>query len=152
MFTVFTTLRKALVVSVQKTKKFEHENKSLASERRNFEQQKWGLQQQIEQLEGEQMTIKNRLRKDKEQLESELDNKKLMLMRNQASVAELTAQKESMKGQVDEYEAKIKKLISELETESKMHIQKVNELHEHYMGYKSESAELQARVSLYKSE
>jgi hypothetical protein len=66
--------------------------------------------------------MKNRQRKDKEQLESELDNKKLMLMRNQASLAELTAQKESMKGQVDEYETKIKKLISELETESKMHI------------------------------
>ena len=43
-------------------------------------------------------------------------------------------------------EVKIKKLIRELETdpsgESKMHIVKVNELHEHYMGYKSESAEL----------
>jgi hypothetical protein len=42
--------------------------------------------------------MKSRLRKDNEQLESELDNKKLMLMRNMASVAELTAQKDSMKG------------------------------------------------------
>ena len=47
-----------------------------------------------------------------------------------------------MKNQIDEYEGKIKKLINELENESKKHITKVNELHEHYMGFKSESAEL----------
>jgi len=53
---------------------------------------------------------------------------------------------------VEEYEGKIKRLIGELETTSKNHITKVNELHEHYMGYKSESAELQARIALYKNE
>jgi len=47
-----------------------------------------------------------------------------------------------MKVLIEEYEAKIKKLIGELEIESKKHITKVSELHEHYMGYKSESAEL----------
>lgn len=53
---------------------------------------------------------------------------------------------------MEEYEGKIKRLIGELETTSKNHITKVNELHEHYMGYKSESAELQARIALYKNE
>jgi hypothetical protein len=43
-------------------------------------------------------------------------------------------------------------LIGELETTSKNHIGKVNELHEHYMGFKSESAELSARINLYKTE
>ena len=57
-----------------------------------------------------------------------------------------------MKSQIEEYEDKIKRLIGELEGVSKNHITKVNELHEHYMGYKSENAELQARVTLYKTE
>ena len=57
-----------------------------------------------------------------------------------------------MKVLVEEYEGKIKKLIGELETESKKHITKVAELHEHYMGFKSETAELQALVNIYKAE
>ena len=39
-----------------------------------------------------------------------------------------------MKTQIDEYETKIKTLLSELEQSSKSHIKEVKQLHEHYMG------------------
>jgi hypothetical protein len=55
-----------------------------------------------------------------------------------------------LKAQIDEYEAKIKALINELESNSKKHIRDVNDLHEHYMGFKSSAAELKTRVSIYK--
>lgn len=42
-----------------------------------------------------------------------------------------------MKNQIEEYEHKIKTLISEFEIESKKHIREVSDLHEHYMGFKS---------------
>lgn len=55
-----------------------------------------------------------------------------------------------MKKQVEEYENKIKKLIKEFEDESKKHIKEVNELHEHFRGYKSSSLELEERIKHYK--
>lgn len=72
----------------------------------------------------------------------EIDSKKMECIRTQSNITELQTQKSSMKKQIEEYENKIKKLIGELETTSKNHITKVNEIHEHYMGFKSESAEL----------
>jgi hypothetical protein len=39
-----------------------------------------------------------------------------------------------MKNQLDEYEQKIKGLLSELEVNSKNHIKEVKQLHEHYLG------------------
>jgi hypothetical protein len=48
-----------------------------------------------------------------------------------------------MKKQLDEYEAKIKKLILEFEEESKKHIRELNEVHEQYRGYKTTSMELE---------
>ncbi len=57
-----------------------------------------------------------------------------------------------MKNQLDEYENKIKKLIKELEEESKKHIKEINELHEYYRGYKNSSKELEERIKHYKSD
>ena len=82
----------------------------------------------------------------------EIDSLKMECVRTTANWTELQTQKSVMKSQIEEYEDKIKRLINELEITSKNHIGKVNELHEHYMGYKSESAELQARINLQKSE
>lgn len=51
-----------------------------------------------------------------------------------------------MKKQLDEYETKIKKLILEFEEASKKHIRELNEVHEHYRGYKSSTIELEQRI------
>jgi len=48
-------------------------------------------------------------------LETEIDDKKGLLMRYSADVAEINSQKQSLKSQVDEYEQKIKSLILDLE-------------------------------------
>ncbi len=48
-----------------------------------------------------------------------------------------------MKRQIDEYEMKIKKLIIEFEEESKKHIRELNEVHEQYRCYKTNSMELE---------
>jgi hypothetical protein len=53
---------------------------------------------------------------------------------------------------VAEYEAKIKELLGELEQQSKRHMREVGELHDHYIGYKSKAAELQARVQMYQAD
>ena len=57
-----------------------------------------------------------------------------------------------MKKQLDEYETKIKKLIIEFEDSSKKHIRELNEVHEHYRGFKSSSIELEQRIQHYKQE
>lgn len=51
-----------------------------------------------------------------------------------------------MKKQLDEYEGKIKKMIVEFEEASKKHIKELNEVHEHYRGYKSSSLDLEQRI------
>lgn len=55
-------------------------------------------------------------------------------------------QKQSLKLQIDEYEAKIKSLIGDLEQQSKRHIKEVNSLHETYIGFKSSASELKTRI------
>ena len=39
-----------------------------------------------------------------------------------------------------------------METQSRKHIKETNELHEHYMGFKSSAAELKTRVQIYKAD
>lgn len=72
-----------------------------------------------------------------------------MLKRFQSEVTEATDQKLTMKGRLEEYEDKIKKLIKEFEDESKRHIKEVNEIHEHYRGYKTRAQELEQRIEQY---
>lgn len=43
-------------------------------------------------------------------------------------------------------------MIGEIETLSKKHIREINELHDHYMGFKSSAAELKTRVNIYKQD
>lgn len=60
-------------------------------------------------------------------------------MRYSSEIKEVSHQKSSLKQQIDEYEQKIKKLIGELEAESKRHIKEEHSLREHYMGFKSQA-------------
>lgn len=83
---------------------------------------------------------------------NEIDDKKGLLTRCSADIAEINSQKQSLKSQVDEYEQKIKSLIGDLEAQSKKHIKETNGLHEHYMGFKSSAAEMKSKISIYKSD
>ena len=58
----------------------------------------------------------------------------------------------SMKQQIEEYEKKILGYINELEAQSKRHIKEINEIHDQYVNFKSQAAELQTRVSIYQAD
>ena len=64
-------------------------------------------------------------------------------------MTEATDQKLTMKSRLEEYEDKIKKLIKEFVEECKRHIKEVNEIHEHYRGYKTRAQELEQRIEQY---
>ena len=81
----------------------------------------------------------NKHRRDKEQLENDLEDKRQLVKRYENEFKDITNSKLIMKKQLEEYENKIKKLIKEFEDESKKHIKEVNDLHEHYRGFKSSS-------------
>lgn len=74
------------------------------------------------------------------------------MLRHSSELKELQHQKTSLKTQVDDYERKIKNLIAELESQSKRHMKEVNEIHEQYMGYKSQAAELKTRIQIYQTD
>lgn len=76
----------------------------------------------------------------------------MLVSRYSSDLKDIAAQKANLKAQIDEYESKIKTLINELEATSKKHIRELNELHEHYMGFKSSAAELKTRVGIYKED
>jgi sugar-specific transcriptional regulator TrmB len=76
-------------------------------------------------------------KRDKEQIELELDDKRSLCKRYENEFKDITNSKLIMKKQIEEYENKIKKLIKEFEDESKKHIHEVNDIHEQYRGYKS---------------
>jgi len=73
-------------------------------------------------------------------------------MRLQSEVSEATDQKLTLKSRLEEYEDKIKKLIKEFEEESKRHIKEVNEIHEHYRGFKTRAQELEQRIEQYRKD
>jgi len=72
--------------------------------------------------------------------------------RYSAEIKEISMQKQSLKHQVDEYEQKIKNMISEIEAQSRKHMKEINEMHEHCMGFKSQATELKSRIGTYKSD
>ncbi len=144
--------RKALEVSIAKNKRFEEANAALTSKNREMAAGEASLTAQVEQLESDLRVTRSRFKKEREALEGELEDKKAQVTRYSNDLKEIAAQKLSLKGQIDEYEAKIKGLIGEIEQLSKKHIREVNELHEHYMGFKSSAAELKTRVGIYKAD
>ena len=89
---------------------------------------------QVDHLEAEITALQSRFKKEKEQLQHELDDKKSTWDRQASEIKELTSQKNAVKGQVEEYEQKIKTLIGDYERESKRYIKDIQEIHEHYRG------------------
>ena len=111
----FTMQRKALEVSIKKNKRYENEMQSLTQKNREILTVNQTQMAQIEQLESDQRLLKSRFRKERDSLETELEDKKGLVSRYSADLKEMAAQKMHLKAQIDEYEGKIKMLISELE-------------------------------------
>ena len=144
--------RKALEVSISKNKRFEEVNLALTNKNRELSTSNASMAAQIEQLESDLRVTKSRFKKEREALDDELDDKKAQVTRYSNDIKEIAAQKLNLKAQVDEYEAKIKSLIGEIEQLSKKHIGEVNELHNYYLRFKSEAAELKTRLHIYKQD
>ncbi len=70
---------------------------------------------QIEALENDNRQLNQRLKRERESLQLELDDKKALIMRYSSEIKEVSHQKLSLKQQIDEYEHKIKGLIGDLE-------------------------------------
>jgi hypothetical protein len=94
-------------------------------------------------LEHDREILLNKHKRDKEQLESDLDERRQIIKRYENEFKDISNQKILFQRQMEEYEHKIKALIKELEDESKRHIKETNEVHEYYRGYKSSSQELE---------
>ena len=82
----------------------------------------------------------------------DLEDKRQLIKRYENEFKDISGSKIIMKKQIEEYENKIKKLIKEFEDESKKHIKEINEVHEYYRGYKSQSFELEQRIQTYKND
>lgn len=149
LLSAFTTQRKALEVSITKNKRYEEQLMSLQTKNRDYTGQQALYTIQIDTLENDNKNLNQRLKREREALQIELEDKKAIILRYSAEVKEVTAQKASLKSQIDEYERKIKSLIAELEQQSKRHMKEVNEVHETYMKFKSQAAELKTRIQLY---
>ena len=89
-------------------------------------------------------------RRERDQLDHELEDRKQLLKKVEAELKESAASKTLLKKQLDDYESKVKRLIYEFEEASKKHIRELNDVHEQYRGYKSNSIELEQRIAQYK--
>ena len=99
---------------------------------RNLEEHHKAFAKRIEQLEMEREVLVQKHKKDRKQLEIEIDEKTGIIRQLENEFRELAQSKVSSKMQIDEYELKIKSLIHELEDESKKHISEVQQIHDHY--------------------
>ena len=80
---------------------------------------------QIENLENEIDSLKLRHRKEKEALETELEEKKHTIMRQAADLKDLTHKKQANQGKTEELEEKIKSLIEEIEMKSRKYLKDI---------------------------
>eukprot|EP00347_Sterkiella_histriomuscorum_P003379 403364524 len=152
LFVLFTQQRKALELSIQKSKKLDEDNARLEQRNKNLEEQHKMFYSRIEQLEQDREVLLAKHKRDKDQLQQEVEEKRHILKQYELEYKEIGNQKLMMKKQLDEYENKIKKLILEFEEESKKHIRELNEVHEQYRGYKTTSMELEQRIQSYKAD
>lgn len=76
LFGLFTQQRKALEVSIQKTKRLEEENAKVAERNKYLEEQAQGHNKKVQQLEQERDTLLHKHRRDRESLESELEERR----------------------------------------------------------------------------
>jgi chromosome segregation ATPase len=94
---VFSNQRKALQVSISKSKRFEDQATQLAKKNQELAQQNSSLTGQVDSLEQDLKKIQSRFKKERELLEIEIEDKKGVVMRCSADIAEITSQKQSLK-------------------------------------------------------
>jgi hypothetical protein len=68
--------RKALEVSISKNKRYEETNATLTNKNRDLNTSNLSMTAQIEQLESDLRLTRTRFKKERETLETELDDKK----------------------------------------------------------------------------
>jgi len=141
-----------LEVSIAKNKKHEEEQSKQEQKYKTLEDQFRQQQKRAEQLESEKEHLHLRHRRECEQLEAELDEKKQAVKRYEHEFKDMSGQKIQMKRQLDEYEAKVRQLIIEFEEASKKHIRELAEVHDHYRGFKTGALDLESRVQSLKQE
>jgi len=117
-----------------------------------MEEQQRQLAKKIEALETEREVLLNKHKRDKEQLEGELEEKRHLVKRYENEFREVSSSKVGMKKQLEEYESKIKQLLREIEEKSKKHIREIAELHDQYLPYKNSAIELESRIKHYKND
>ncbi len=79
----------------------------------------------------------------------DLQEKSQQLRHLESEFRESHSAKTAMKSQLDDYELKVKKLIRELEDESKKHIKEINDVHDQYRGFKFQAKDLDDRIKSY---
>lgn len=106
----------------------------------------------IENFEEEISQLKSRFRKEKESLETELQEKRHSVQRQAAEIKDLNSKITNFRVREDEYESKIKNLWNEQEKKSKQYQKDIQSIHENYRGVTSQAAEHEARLAMYKSD
>ncbi len=130
LFALYTEQRKALQVSIAKSKRLEEDNQRLETAKTAQDDQVRALTRKIEQMDQERELLAARHRRERESIETEMEEKRQLVKKLEGDVKEATSGKSLMKKQIDEYESKVKKLIYEFEETSKKHIRELNEVHE----------------------
>lgn len=148
----FLVQRKALEVSISKNKKMQEDLSSIKARQMELDEGKKMHSRQVENFEEEIIGLKSRFRKEKESLEAELQEKRHLTQRQTAEIKDLNSKISNFRVREDEYEAKIKNLWSDQEKKSKSYQKDIQSIHENYRGVTSTAAEMEARLSMYKSD
>ena len=139
-------------MSITKNKKLTEELAEIKAKNMEIDGVKKIHDRQTQNLESEIESLKVRHRKEKEAIEAELEEKKLTIMRQAAEIKDLTTKKLSNQGKTEEFEEKIKSLIEEIESKSRQYLKDIAQIHEDYRGVQNTSAELEAKIQMYKAD
>jgi predicted nucleic acid-binding Zn-ribbon protein len=146
LYQIFQKQRKALELSIKKTKKCEQDIEGMERQIQEKTQHSFAQQGRIEALEQQREHLQSKHQRELENLALDIQEKKMINQRLNGELSEQNEVKKQMKTRIEEYEDKIKALIKEFEDESKKHIKEVNEIHEYYRAFKSRAQELETRI------
>ena len=91
LFELFTQQRKALEVSISKTKKLEDEKSQWDGRNKNMEEQHKVFYKRVEQLEYEREILLMNHKKDKEGVEIELEQKRQLVKRYESELKDMNS-------------------------------------------------------------
>lgn len=88
LFALFTQQRKALEVSIQKTKRLEDENQKLDARNKLLEEQAKSHSRKVESIEQEKDSLAHKYRREKDLIEQELDEKRNLVKKYESEYKE----------------------------------------------------------------